>query len=54
MNNNSRFFMLHTLYGYDNKQMTFENIEANGEIARNEQFLKMSQCFQVYSITFAT
>ena len=28
--------------------MTFENIEAKGEIAHDEQFLLWPQCFQLY------
>ena len=31
-------------------QTTFENIVAKGEIAHDEQFLHLPQCFQLYLI----
>ena len=33
------------------QQTTFENIVGKGEIARNEQFLFLPQCFQLNQIT---
>ena len=32
------------------QQTTFENIWAKGEIAHNEQFLNLPQCFKLYSM----
>ena len=32
------------------QQMTFENIAAKGEIAHDDQFLLLPQCFQLYLI----
>ena len=49
--------MLLALYSIDNElillqqqQTVFENIEGNGEIARNEQFLLFPQCFLLNQI----
>ena len=36
------------------QQAAFENIVGKGEIARNEQFLLFSQCFQLNQITVST
>ena len=35
------------------QQTTFDNNMANGEIAHNEQFLHLPQCFQLYLITIS-
>ena len=32
------------------QQTTFKSIVAKGEIAQNEQFLLLSQCFQLFSV----
>ena len=34
------------------QQTTFKNIVTKGEFALNEQFLLLSQCFQIYSIIY--
>ena len=36
------------------QQTTFENIVTKGEIAQNEQFLLLSQCFHLYSVNIHT
>ena len=36
------------------QQTTFENIVTKGEIAQNEQFLLLPQCFQLFSVIILT
>ena len=36
------------------QQTTFENVVTKEEIAQDEQFLLLTQCFQIYSISMST